>query len=61
MPKTLSDDPNSLELIKHCEEQMNIIWKGDDNSYVYLSVPATPDIDGDVIILQITSPKEPKI
>lgn len=58
MPKTLSDDPDSLEPIKDCTEQMNIIWQGEDNSYVYLSVPDTPDIDGDLISLQITASRD---
>ena len=50
-------DPESMELIKTCPEQLNIMWQGSNDAYVYLNVPATPDVEGDVIILQITAPR----
>ena len=54
---TSKTDPESMELIKTCPEQLNIMWQGSNDAYVYLNVPSTPDVDGDVIILQITAPR----
>lgn len=57
-PELLMTVPESLEAIKTCPEQLNIAWQDSNDCYVYFSVPATPDIDGDVFILQIASPRE---